>query len=411
MQTPMTMSEQVLERDSESVGTRTGSAKGGRTMSSTHSAINGQFKLHTAEQTAPSRRDRRMTTLVPAAMALLSILILLNEQADLALSLALTGLALLIFGMSRVRSVAADSVVLIGRGPMAAVIASSIESSTDGRRRLSILRAVTPAEAASLVRTSRCDEVIIAGPVNPIYGELVDARGSHPAIVSGAEKLEQLLGRVPIDLAAQDKWLMRLDKIRSLDPAFAHVKRTFDLAFSLALGAIILPVFPIIALAIKLDSRGPVFYSQERVGLGGKTFRIYKFRTMRQDAEANGAVWAQERDPRITRVGRMMRLTRLDELPQIWNVIRGQMSVVGPRPERPEFTETLAREIPGYELRQTVKPGLTGWAQVCYRYTSSIHDTRAKVEYDLYYVKHLSVTMDLKILLKTVKVVLGRQGQ
>jgi lipopolysaccharide/colanic/teichoic acid biosynthesis glycosyltransferase len=147
------------------------------------------------------------------------------------------------------------------------------------------------------------------------------------------------------------------------------------------------------------------------VGLNGRTFRIYKFRTMRQDAEANGAVWAVQRDARITRTGNFMRKTRLDEIPQIWNLLRGDMALVGPRPERPEFTATLAEQIPAYDLRHTVKPGLTGWAQVCYRYTSSIRDTRSKVEYDLYYVKHCSLLFDLKIMVRTVKVVLAMKGQ
>jgi exopolysaccharide biosynthesis polyprenyl glycosylphosphotransferase len=353
-----------------------------------------------------------MATMLPAALAALVSPILFSREPDLALFLAAVSLALLGLGLSRSGALeAADTVVLIGRGPMAAIIASSIEAQAGNKRRISIARASTPAEAASLVRTSRCDEVIIAGPSNLLDGEFVDSRGCRPAIVSGAEKVELLLGRIPMELASQDKWLARLGRMRSLNRGFACAKRTLDLTFSLTIGLIVLPLLPLIALAIKLDSRGPVLYSQTRVGLEGKSFRIFKFRTMRQDAEANGAVWAQERDPRITGVGRFMRLTRIDELPQVWNVIRGEMSVVGPRPERPEFTEILAREIPGYNLRHTVKPGLTGWAQVRYRYTNSIRDTRAKVEYDLYYVKHLSLAMDLKILLKTVKVVLGRQGQ
>jgi exopolysaccharide biosynthesis polyprenyl glycosylphosphotransferase len=291
------------------------------------------------------------------------------------------------------------------------VIASTIEARATRNRSMAVLRAVSPVEATMLVRSSRCDEVIIAGPSKPIQADLVDARGVRPAMMSGAEKLELLLGRIPLEFAGQDKWFGRLGKIRALDPTYAHAKRALDLVFSLTLGLIILPLIPLIAIAIKLDSKGPVFYSQRRIGLGGKPFEIYKFRTMRMDAEANGAVWAQAADPRVTRAGRFMRLTRIDELPQLWNVLRGEMAVVGPRPERPEFTEVLEREIPGYELRHTVKPGLTGWAQVCYRYTSSIRDTRAKVEYDLFYVKHLSLRFDLTILARTVKVVLGRQGQ
>jgi lipopolysaccharide/colanic/teichoic acid biosynthesis glycosyltransferase len=132
---------------------------------------------------------------------------------------------------------------------------------------------------------------------------------------------------------------------------------------------------------------------------------------MRQDAEKDGAVWATKRDARITRAGTFMRKTRMDELPQLWNLLRGDMALVGPRPERPEFTNRLAEEIPGYDLRHAVKPGLTGWAQVCYRYTSSFRDTRAKVEYDLYYVKHCSLRFDLRIMLRTIGVVLAMKGQ
>jgi lipopolysaccharide/colanic/teichoic acid biosynthesis glycosyltransferase len=189
---------------------------------------------------------------------------------------------------------------------------------------------------------------------------LVDARGVHPAIVSGPEKVEQLLGRIPVELALQDRLLTRIAAVRPLAPTYAALKRGLDIAAALGIGLFLLPVLPLIALAIVLDSRGPAFYSQVRVGLGGTPFRIYKFRTMRTDAERAGAVWATAADPRVTRVGRIMRRTRIDELPQIWNVLRGDMTLVGPRPERPEFTETLAREIHGYHVRHTVKPGLTG---------------------------------------------------
>ena len=208
-----------------------------------------------------------------------------------------------------------------------------------------------------------------------------------------------------------DRFLGSMGPIRPFDRAYAMAKRTMELAFGLGMAVVILPLLPVIALAIKLDSAGPVFYSQQRVGLGGRAFRIYKFRTMRTDAEKDGAVWAAERDPRITRAGRFMRLTRIDELPQIWNVLRGEMSFVGPRPERPEFTVQLAEALTGYDKRHAVKPGLTGWAQVCYRYTSSIKDTRSKVEYDLYYVKHADLLFDLAILWRTIGVVLGMRGR
>jgi exopolysaccharide biosynthesis polyprenyl glycosylphosphotransferase len=406
------VSQHVLDRDAESGINRTSSHKGSVTVSNFPHAADATFKTASMRRGYQSRLDRPATTAIPAALAALAALVVTSQSAELALLLIASGLALLGFGLMRpAQSQAADTIVLIGRGPMAAVIASTIEARATRNRSMAILRAVSPVEATMLVRSSRCDEVIIAGPSKPIQADLVDARGVRPAMMSGAEKLELLLGRIPLEFAGQDKWFGRLGKIRALDPTYAHAKRALDLVFSLTLGLIILPLIPLIAIAIKLGSKGPVFYSQRRIGLGGKPFEIYKFRTMRMDAEANGAVWAQAADPRVTRAGRFMRLTRIDELPQLWNVLRGEMAVVGPRPERPEFTEVLEREIPGYELRHTVKPGLTGWAQVCYRYTSSIRDTRAKVEYDLFYVKHLSLRFDLTILARTVKVVLGRQGQ
>lgn len=194
-------------------------------------------------------------------------------------------------------------------------------------------------------------------------------------------------------------------------PAYAIVKRIFDLVAAALVALVTLPLFPLIALAIRIDSPGTVFYKQDRVGQNGQVFRIYKFRTMRTDAERNGAVWAMEGDPRITRVGNLMRRSRLDELPQLLNVLRGEMTFVGPRPERPEFTSVLERELPGYAQRHLVKPGLTGWAQVRYRYASSIQDTATKLEYDLYYVRHRSLRFDARILFQTIPMILHLQGR
>jgi lipopolysaccharide/colanic/teichoic acid biosynthesis glycosyltransferase len=165
------------------------------------------------------------------------------------------------------------------------------------------------------------------------------------------------------------------------------------------------------AIAIKLDSAGPMLYSQERVGENGRVFKIYKFRSMRTDAEQSGKpIWAKNGDDRITRAGRFIRKTRLDELPQLWNVMRGDMSFVGPRPERPFFVDQLAKEIPFYLQRHALKPGITGWAQVKYRYGSTVEDAMEKLRYDLYYIKHLSVFFDLTIVLDTVKVILFGKG-
>lgn len=191
---------------------------------------------------------------------------------------------------------------------------------------------------------------------------------------------------------------------------YLGAKRSLDLALVTVLTLVAVPLLPIIALAIKLDSPGPVFYSQPRVGHRGRLFRIYKFRSMCVDAERHGAVWALDGDPRITRVGGFMRRSRLDELPQLWNVARGEMTFVGPRPERPEFTKLLASELPGYDYRQMVKPGLTGWAQIRYRYASSIEDSSTKLEYDLFYVIHRSLLLDIKILLLTIPVTVNLRG-
>ena len=172
------------------------------------------------------------------------------------------------------------------------------------------------------------------------------------------------------------------------------------------------PLMLLVALAIKLDSPGSVFYTQVRTGLHGKPFGVYKFRSMYQDAEKRGgAQWAKERDPRITRVGRWLRLTRIDELPQIVNVLRGEMSLIGPRPERPEFDVKLKQKIPYYDVRYLVKPGITGWAQVMYPYGASIEDAYEKLAYDLYYIKNYSFWLDLAIALKTVRVVLFGKGR
>ena len=167
----------------------------------------------------------------------------------------------------------------------------------------------------------------------------------------------------------------------------------------------------IVAVAVKLTSPGPVLYSQQRVGQNGRVFTIRKFRSMCVDAEtATGAVWATANDPRLTPIGRFLRSTRLDELPQLWNVLRDDMSLVGPRPERPEFVSRLEREIRFYGQRHLVKPGLTGWAQISYPYGSSVHDALQKLQYDLYYLKHMSVVFDVFILLATLRTVWSRTG-
>jgi lipopolysaccharide/colanic/teichoic acid biosynthesis glycosyltransferase len=170
-------------------------------------------------------------------------------------------------------------------------------------------------------------------------------------------------------------------------------------------------LLPFIVLVIKLSSPGPVFYRQRRVGRDGIVYYCYKFRTMRADAEADtGPTWAGDDDPRITSVGRFLRQSRMDEIPQLWNVLRGDMSLVGPRPERPEFVDTLSKEIPYYHLRHAVRPGITGWAQIRYKYGSSIEDAKEKLRYDLFYIKNMSAGLDLLIFLQTIKIILLGRG-
>jgi len=187
-------------------------------------------------------------------------------------------------------------------------------------------------------------------------------------------------------------------------------KRVVDVAAATVLLLLAGPLGLLVALAVKLDSKGPIFYAQERVGLGGKPYKLWKFRSMRQDAEKGGAVWARKNDDRVTHVGRFIRKCRIDELPQVYNVLRGDMSLVGPRPERPVFVGQLKQQIPFYELRELIKPGVTGWAQIRYPYGASVEDARNKLELDLYYVKNGSLFLDLAIIFHTVRHVLMGRG-
>ena len=188
-------------------------------------------------------------------------------------------------------------------------------------------------------------------------------------------------------------------------------KRLLDLFFAMLIGIFAAPVIILAAIIVKLESKGPIFFIQERIGEGNRKFNIVKFRSMTTDAEKDGPQWASKNDNRVTKFGKIMRATRIDELPQLWNVLRGEMSFVGPRPEREFFIQQLEKEIPYYNLRHTVKPGLTGWAQVMYPYGASVEDAYRKLQYDLYYIKHHSIPFDVKVLLKTVTIVIFGKGR
>jgi len=222
--------------------------------------------------------------------------------------------------------------------------------------------------------------------------------------------LERETGRVDLD-SLNPSWLIFSDGFSAGRRLSGMAKRLFDITVSVMILALTWPVIAATAIAVKLESRGPAFYRQRRVGLYGETFEVIKLRSMRTDAEVGGkAVWAQKDDPRVTRVGRFIRKVRIDELPQAWSVLKGEMSFVGPRPERPQFVADLEARLPYYAERHVVKPGITGWAQINYPYGASIEDAREKLEYDLYYAKNYTPFLDLLILLQTARVILWPEG-
>ncbi|QPC99843.1 TIGR03013 family XrtA/PEP-CTERM system glycosyltransferase [Qipengyuania soli] len=221
--------------------------------------------------------------------------------------------------------------------------------------------------------------------------------------------IERETGRVDLD-TLNPSWLIFSDGFSAEQRISRILKRGFDVAVSLVILVVALPLIVIFAAAVKLESKGPAFFRQRRVGLYGEDFTLIKLRSMRTDAEANGAKWAEENDPRITRIGRIIRKVRIDELPQLWSVLKGEMSFVGPRPEVPHFVADLERELPYYAERHVVKPGITGWAQINYPYGASIEDARHKLEYDLYYAKNYTPFLDILILLQTARVILWPAG-
>ncbi len=251
---------------------------------------------------------------------------------------------------------------------------------------------------------------------------------TYPASVSFQEKLMQhrLAGTRVLSMVAffeahwlklpvgslHNKWFFESEGfVLAHDKSAQVLKRATDILVALVLLTVLLPLLPLVIIAIKLDSKGPLFYRQRRAGQGGREIEIVKFRTMVDDAEKDGARWAQKDDPRITRVGKFLRATRIDEIPQLYNVLVGDMSLIGPRPERPAFIKTLREEIPFYDIRGVVKPGLTGWAQVLAPYGASVEDSENKLAYDLFYIKNYSIFLDIVILLKTVRVVLFGRGR
>jgi len=266
---------------------------------------------------------------------------------------------------------------------------------------------------AEIAKQVGATTAIMAIPRNrstSLIHSILDARLQGLEVKDSPDVFEQLAGRIPVQHIA-DHWLLFADGFYLLHKDYMRkIKRLADLVMSTIVLFLTGPLIGLAALTIRLESSGPVLYAQDRVGKGHKTFTMYKFRSMRCDAETSGPKWAEEDDPRITRVGKWLRLTHIDEIPQIWNVFKGDMSFVGPRPERPEFVRMLEEEVPYYSVRHILQPGLSGWAQINYQYGNSVDDALRKLEYDLYYVKNMSILLDLKIILKTIGVVILRDG-
>ena len=279
-------------------------------------------------------------------------------------------------------------------------------------------RASASAEAIMCESLSRTVELF---RVNRIFIVMGERRGKLPVelllslkchgvlVQEGTEVYEAITGKVPIE-SIRLSWLLFSPSCRASHSLLIK-KRIADIFLSIVGLVLSLPLLPCIVLAIRLTSGRSVLYRQKRAGRDGVVFDCYKFRTMRPDAEADtGPTWAADDDPRITPIGRFLRQSRMDEIPQLWNVLKGDMSLVGPRPERPEFVEALVRDIPHYALRQSVRPGITGWAQIRYKYGSSVEESKEKLRYDLFYLKNMSMGLDVFIFFSTLKVILLRRG-
>jgi exopolysaccharide biosynthesis polyprenyl glycosylphosphotransferase len=314
----------------------------------------------------------------------------------------------LIYGLTGLRATPASRVLLVGNARQTEAFSNRLRS----RRDLAFDPVVLDAPEISwlLLRQSRINIVIITSePDSSAVQTLLECKLRGMKICSAGAFYEKHLGRIHLDMLSASEWLMT-PGFPSGGPA-ELLKRLSDIIVGLSLLSLTLPLMALTVVAIKIDSSGPVFYRQKRVGQFEKPFTLLKFRSMAENAEAGGnPVWAQRNDPRVTRVGRFIRATRIDELPQLVNVLAGEMSLVGPRPERPHFVEQLSRAIPFYCQRSYVKPGVTGWAQINFPYGASVEDAREKLAYDLYYIKNRSLLLDAAVLVSTVRVVLFGKG-
>lgn len=328
-----------------------------------------------------------------------------------------------VYGWLAQQSYLRERIYILGMGERAQRLVNGLRSRADlgvevigwsGNVDGALTREAVATHLTEIARQHNVHRVIVAMPDRrgtlPVE-ELLSLRLNGVKVEEAASWLEKMSGRIEVE-QLYPSWLIFADGFR-FSITFLFLRRVLSTLAAALLLLLVLPLIPFIMLAIKLDSPGPVLYRQKREGLGGVPFYCYKFRTMRQDAEADtGATWATDDDPRITRFGRFLRASRLDEIPQLWCVFMGDMAFVGPRPERPEFVQWLSKEIPYYQVRNAVRPGITGWAQVRYKYGNTLEDAREKLQYDLFYIKNASLGLDLLIMFHTIKIVLlGRGAQ
>ena len=362
---------------------------------------------------------------------LLSAVTWIFPEADIAHSVILLGLAfltaaLVIWRMTYewiiAKPIFREHVYVLGGGERARFIVDLISSRKDIGMHIVGWEANTPEgpttreHFAVAIEDSRLSGI----KISRVIVAMQDRRGALPVrellrlrfdgvvIEDACDVLERLSGKMPLDGLRPSNFIYSEGfRIKPSQQIMRRVVSTLAATVGLLLFA---PFLPFVMLGVRLSSPGPIFFRQTRVGLGGRNFKVVKFRTMRTDAEASGAKWASKNDPRVTRIGGFMRKTRIDEVPQLWNVLRGDMGFVGPRPERPEFVPWLSEQIPYFDLRHMIRPGLTGWAQVRYGYGATLAEAREKLEYDLYYIKHMSLGLDLLIMFETVKTILRRRG-
>ncbi len=362
---------------------------------------------------------------------LLSAIIYFFPDLDIGRYVLLVGLCLLtvalvlwrgLYGWMLGRKMFRERVYVVGAGERAQTVVDLLRSRKDAGMEVIGWDGVSEDKAESKERFAAALESFRgkAPLVDRVIIALEDRRGGLPlrellnlrfdgvVIEEAGALLERLTGKLYLDGLRPSNFIYSEGfRVKPSQQIARRLVSTLTAAVGLLLFA---PLLPFVILMVRLSSPGPIFFRQTRVGLGGRNFTVVKFRTMRTDAEATGAKWASKNDPRVTKVGMFMRKTRLDEVPQLWNVLRGDMGFVGPRPERPEFVPWLVEQIPYFELRHMIRPGLTGWAQVRYGYGATLAETREKLEFDLYYIKHMSLGLDLLIMFETVKTIIRRQG-